>query len=137
MSDVHRARAVIEPPALAALAVTVTPAMIAELKAKLEATNALIGDASAYSEAVEMIRERIVEMTGAVTLSLVMRLLREVIAHATKPEHSYFHRWTVDDMVLWDNWRMMHQACGVPPEEERKMRRTTIAGDYALGRFED
>lgn len=83
MSDVHRARAVIEPPALAALAVTATPATIAELKAKLEATNALIGDATAYSEAIEMIRERIVEMTGAVTLSLLMRLLREVIAKHT------------------------------------------------------
>jgi DNA-binding FadR family transcriptional regulator len=83
MSDVHRARAIIEPPALAALAVTVTPAMIAELKTKLEETNALIGNPTAYSEGVEMIRERIVEMTGAVTLALVMRLLREVIAKHT------------------------------------------------------
>jgi taurine dioxygenase len=39
-------------------------------------------------------------------------------------------------MVLWDNWRMLHCAQGVPPGEERRMRRTTIAGDYALGRRE-
>ena len=42
--------------------------------------------------------------------------------------------WQQDDMVLWDNWRMLHSARGVPPGEARKMRRTTIAGDYALGR---
>jgi hypothetical protein len=29
---------------------------------------------------------------------------------------------------------MLHCALGVPPGEQRKMRRTTIAGDYALGR---
>ncbi len=64
-------------------------------------------------------------------------LLREVVDQGIRPEHAYFHQWEQGDMVLWDNWRMMHQACGVPPEEERKMRRTTIAGDYALGRFEN
>jgi taurine dioxygenase len=63
-------------------------------------------------------------------------LLREVVDAGIRPERAYFHHWEADDMVLWDNWRMMHQARGVPPEEARKMRRTTIAGDYALGRFE-
>lgn len=61
-------------------------------------------------------------------------LLAEVIEHLTHPENSYYHSWKPDDMVLWDNWRMLHCACGVPQGEERKMRRTTIAGDYALGR---
>lgn len=63
-------------------------------------------------------------------------LLREVIDHCIRPEGAYFHRWQYNDMVLWDNWRMLHCACGVPPDEERRMRRTTIAGDYALGRRE-
>jgi taurine dioxygenase len=63
-------------------------------------------------------------------------LLREVIAHVLRPELAYFHRWEAGDMVLWDNWRMLHCACGVPPEERRIMRRTTIVGDYGLGRRE-
>ncbi len=63
-------------------------------------------------------------------------LLREVIDLAIRPEHAYFHKWTMDDMVLWDNWRMLHCAMGVPPGEQRQMRRTTIGGDYALGRRE-
>ncbi|MBV1917533.1 MAG: TauD/TfdA family dioxygenase [Sphingomonadaceae bacterium] len=61
-------------------------------------------------------------------------LLRQVIDLMIRPELAYYHEWQEDDMVLWDNWRMLHCACGVPPGEQRKMRRTTIAGDYALGR---
>ena len=64
------------------------------------------------------------------------RLLRRVVDCSIRPERAYFHEWEADDMVLWDNWRMMHCACGVDPHDARKMRRTTIAGDYALGRFE-
>lgn len=63
-------------------------------------------------------------------------LLREVIAYVLRPDLMYFHKWQSDDMVLWDNWRMLHCACGVPPNEERRMRRTTIVGDYGLGRRE-
>jgi taurine dioxygenase len=63
-------------------------------------------------------------------------LLREVIGYVLRPELMYFHRWEACDMVLWDNWRMLHSATGVPPEERRIMRRTTIVGDYGLGRRE-
>jgi len=61
-------------------------------------------------------------------------LLREVLAYATDDSGSYVHQWQQDDMVLWDNWRVLHCASGVPPEETRVMQRTTIKGDYALGR---
>jgi taurine dioxygenase len=36
--------------------------------------------------------------------------------------------------VLWDNWRVLQCATGVPPDQTRVMQRTTIRGDYALGR---
>jgi taurine dioxygenase len=39
-------------------------------------------------------------------------------------------------MVLWDNWRLLHCACGTPVGMRREMRRTTIHGDYKLGRKE-
>jgi taurine dioxygenase len=63
-------------------------------------------------------------------------LLREVIDFSIRPERAYFHKWRQGDMVLWDNWRMMHCAAGVPSGEQRRMGRTTISGDYALGRWE-
>jgi taurine dioxygenase len=61
-------------------------------------------------------------------------LLEEVVAICTDPSLAYFHDWQEDDMVLWDNWRVLHSATGVPPEQTRVMERTTISGDYALGR---
>jgi taurine dioxygenase len=50
---------------------------------------------------------------------------------------SYFHRWEPTDMVIWDNWRILHSVSGSAPENGRCMHRTTIAGDYGLGRFEE
>jgi taurine dioxygenase len=47
---------------------------------------------------------------------------------------AYHHRWTLGEMVLWDNWRMLHSVTLAPVDEMRVMQRTTIAGDYALGR---
>ena len=63
-------------------------------------------------------------------------LLAEVIDHCTRPSRAYYHCWQMDDMVLWDNWRMLHCCSGVMPGTRRHMRRTTIAGDYGLGRVE-
>jgi len=50
---------------------------------------------------------------------------------------SYFHRWEPSDMVIWDNWRILHSVSGSSPDSGRCMHRTTIAGDYGLGRFEE
>lgn len=48
----------------------------------------------------------------------------------------YTHAWEPTDMVIWDNWRVLHSVSGMPPDNARCMHRTTIAGDYGLGRFE-
>jgi taurine dioxygenase len=61
-------------------------------------------------------------------------LLEEVIAYALNPALAYYHDWQENDLVLWDNWRTLHCAEGVPEDCVREMQRTTIAGDYALGR---
>ena len=63
-------------------------------------------------------------------------LLDEVIAHCTDPALAYYHRWERDDYVLWDNWRMMHCATGVPVGEQRRLQRIGISGDYGFGRME-
>ena len=63
-------------------------------------------------------------------------LLHEVMDYATDPRLAYWHAWQIGEMVLWDNWRMLHSAAGCAPADERWMERTTIAGDYGLGRLE-
>ena len=67
------------------------------------------------------------------------RLLTEVCDEIVEVAKglSYFHRWETTDMVIWDNWRILHSVSGSAPEHGRCMHRTTIAGDYGLGRFEE
>ena len=64
-------------------------------------------------------------------------LLAEIWDEAMRVMQPYHHQWRADDMVLWDNWRMLHEASGCAPEEKRIVHRTTIKGDYGLGRFEE
>ena len=47
-------------------------------------------------------------------------LLRELIEHATQPPFVYRHRWSVGDLVIWDNRCTMHRAT---PFEDAKHRR--------------
>jgi taurine dioxygenase len=49
---------------------------------------------------------------------------------------SYHHKWRPGEMIIWDNHRMLHAVSGNRPEDERIMYRTTIKGDYGLGRWE-
>lgn len=48
----------------------------------------------------------------------------------------YWHAWQPDHMLIWDNHRILHSVEGCDPKYERRMHRTTIKGDYGLGRFE-
>ena len=59
-------------------------------------------------------------------------LVQEIYAKM-KP---YWHRWADDDMVVWDNWRVIHSAGGHKPQHARCVHRSTIDGDYGLGAFE-
>lgn len=67
------------------------------------------------------------------------RLLTEVCDEIVEVAKglSYSHVWEPTDMVIWDNWRILHSVSGTAPENGRCMHRTTIAGDYGLGRFEE
>ncbi len=61
-------------------------------------------------------------------------LLRELVDYASDESLAYYHQWNCNEMVLWDNWRLLHSATGCAPGETRYMKRTTIAGDYGCGR---
>jgi taurine dioxygenase len=64
--------------------------------------------------------------------ALLEALLQEIYAKMTP----YWHAWSPTDMVAWDNWRFVHAVSGHDPCYPRRMQRTTIEGDYGLGRFE-
>ncbi len=57
-----------------------------------------------------------------------MALIRDLIEHATQREFVYRHRWTVNDLVVWDNRCTMHR--GRPYDDRlypRDMRRVTLS----------
>ena len=56
-------------------------------------------------------------------------LLHDLVEHATQREFVYSHKWSVGDMVMWDNRRTMHRGRPFPAHEPRDVRRTTLAGD--------
>lgn len=63
-------------------------------------------------------------------------LLEAVCQEINAKVRPYYHRWNLTDMVIWDNWRMLHSVTGMDPSLGRRMQRTTIKGDYGLGAFE-
>ena len=64
-------------------------------------------------------------------------LLAEIWAEAERVMKVYYHEWKPGDMVIWDNTRVLHEATGSNPEEEREIHRTTIKGDLCHGWWED
>lgn len=66
-------------------------------------------------------------------------LLEEVAQTVNRlsQELSYWHKWRPTDMLIWDNTRVLHAVSGHDPALDRTMQRTTIKGDYGLGRFEN
>jgi taurine dioxygenase len=64
-------------------------------------------------------------------------LLEAVCQEIRAKVRPYVHKWRPTDMVIWDNWRMLHEALGVDPKYSRNVHRTTIKGDYGLGYWEN
>jgi taurine dioxygenase len=64
--------------------------------------------------------------------ALLEALCQEIYAKMTP----YWHTWKPMDMMVWDNWRVMHAASGHDPQYARRVHRATIDGDYGLGRTE-
>lgn len=54
--------------------------------------------------------------------------LRDLTEHATQRQFVYAHRWSVGDLVMWDNRRTMHRGRAFPAHEPRDVRRTTLVG---------
>ena len=63
-------------------------------------------------------------------------LLEAMLAEIEAKMVAYIHHWQPGEMVIWDNWRFLHSASGHSPDHGRLVHRTTIEGDYGLGRFE-
>ena len=63
-----------------------------------------------------------------------LALVGQLIADATRPEHTHLHRWQVGDVVMWDNRATLHRGRPWPDNlHPRHMVRTTISATDADG----
>ena len=63
-------------------------------------------------------------------------IFEEALSDMYRKVNPYWHDWRPTDLVIWNNHRVLHSVEGCDPKYERQMHRTTIKGDYGLGRFE-
>jgi alpha-ketoglutarate-dependent taurine dioxygenase len=59
------------------------------------------------------------------------RLLDALLDWACQPPRTYRHKWTVGDLVVWDNRCLMHRACPYDASQPRHLRGSRISGDPA------
>ena len=71
---------------------------------------------------------RVVGMDDKKSAELLVRL-RE---WATQPQFCYRHKWTVGDLVMWDNTGTMHRATPYDPRSGRMLHRTKLEGEEAF-----
>lgn len=79
--------------------------------------------------------EGIEGLQGAEGDALLEAVCQEIVRLGES--RAYFHKWKPTDMLIWDNWRMLHRVTGCTPPHPRAIYRSTIKGDYGLGRFEN
>ena len=60
------------------------------------------------------------------------QLLGELFEVLYDPDHLYEHRWSVGDVVLWDNIALHHGRAHVPSDAPRTLQRVTI-GSHTPG----
>lgn len=58
--------------------------------------------------------------------ALILNGLREL---ATSEPYHYRHKWSVGDMIIWDNTGTLHRAMPYPIDSGREMRRTKLEGE--------
>jgi alpha-ketoglutarate-dependent taurine dioxygenase len=68
--------------------------------------------------------EHVVGLPAEESRALVDRLT----AHTTRPENVYRHEWQPGDVLMWDNWGVMHRVIPYDRDSGRLLHRTTLRG---------
>jgi alpha-ketoglutarate-dependent 2,4-dichlorophenoxyacetate dioxygenase len=56
-------------------------------------------------------------------------LLEELLSRTTELKHVYAHTWNPGDLVIWENWCMLHRGSGYDADKyRRRMRQTRVKG---------
>ena len=53
-------------------------------------------------------------------------LVKQLVAHATRPDNLYTHHWTLGDLLIWDQPATMHRGAGDYPPTDRRIKLRAI-----------
>jgi taurine dioxygenase len=56
-------------------------------------------------------------------------ILNFLFDHAERANFTYAHKWTVGDIIIWDNRCTLHARSDFDASERRKLRRITVLGE--------
>ena len=59
-------------------------------------------------------------------------LLDALWAHAIQAQFTWFHRWEIGDIIVWDNRCVMHRRTAFPADSHRTLHRTQVTGDAII-----
>jgi taurine dioxygenase len=60
-------------------------------------------------------------------------LLNLLFEHQLRPQYRYLHDWTVNDLLIWDNFGTQHRAVAdYGPDEHRLIKRCQVRSDKIL-----
>jgi taurine dioxygenase len=63
-----------------------------------------------------------------------MRLIERLFRFAQEPRFVYSHKWTVHDLVIWDNRGLIHTATPYDVDRYRRLLyRTSVRGERPIG----
>jgi alpha-ketoglutarate-dependent taurine dioxygenase len=72
--------------------------------------------------------QEVVGMDLASSKALIARLME----WTAQPDYTYVHKWSQGDMVMWDNYGVMHRVTPYAVDSGREMHRTTIEATERL-----
>jgi alpha-ketoglutarate-dependent 2,4-dichlorophenoxyacetate dioxygenase len=76
---------------------------------------------------------KVIEISG-MSVPEGRALAHELVEHATQRERVYSHKWSANDVVMWDNRSVLHRGRRFDPDERREMRRVaTVCDAGSLG----
>lgn len=55
-------------------------------------------------------------------------LIKKLREHQSNPKYFYQHKWSVGDIVLWDNYATLHYRPAFDPDTRRVLKRISLAG---------
>lgn len=56
------------------------------------------------------------------------QVIEQLRAHLEQPRFRYTHRWSVGDVVYWDNQAVLHARTAFPAQQRRVLKRISLAG---------